>query len=265
MRTRMGCCEADNIGNYTTNTEGVVQIRPCALSRDPANLASFIGSWIHSTEELAASFAAAHPLPHVVIDGFFEADFAHAMAEAFPPADGPLWHVYDNPLERKRACSNTAQMPDVLRAAIEALCGPSIVEAVRLLTGNTDAELLQADPYCHGGGLHSHVPGGKLDLHLDYSLHPTTGLERRYNLIVYLSEEWRESYGGALELWAPSEQDPTRPGQLGARIPPLFNRAVLFDTAAPAFHGFPQVRCLLALLPRLAAVATKQIVLTCAP
>ena len=131
-------------------------------------------------------------------------------------------------------------MPDALRDTVLALCGPAIVEAMRLVTGLSPEEQLQADPYCHGGGLHSHVSGGKLDLHHDYSLHPRSGLERRFNLIVYLSRGWRADYGGALELWAPSEQDALRPGSLGAAVTPLFNRAILFDTAAPAFHGFPQ-------------------------
>ena len=65
-------------------------------------------------------------------------------------------------------------------------------------------------------------------------------MERRFNLIVYLTpESWDASYGGALELWAPRSDDPTTPGSLEAAVLPRFNRALLFSTTAPSFHGFP--------------------------
>mmetsp|Transcript_39999 Transcript_39999/g.80180 ORF Transcript_39999/g.80180 Transcript_39999/m.80180 type:complete len:227 (-) Transcript_39999:148-828(-) len=160
-----------------------------------------------------------------------------------------MWHKYDNPLERKRACSDVARMPAILRDAVCALCGPTIVEAVRHITRVADTDALQADPYCHGGGLHSHGTGDKLDLHLDYSLHPISGLERRFNLIVYLvPEPWTESYGGALQLRGAKSPASTLPGSveagdLVASVLPAFNRAVLFSTTAPSFHGFPAPLC----------------------
>lgn len=138
-------------------------------------------------------------------------------------------------------------MPAVLRDAVCALCGPSMVEAVRRITGLEHASALQADPHCHGGGLHSHGTGDKLDLHLDYSLHPISGLERRFNLIVYLvPEPWPSSYGGALELRGAAQQSASEgveAGELSASVLPAFNRAVLFSTTAPSFHGFPAPLC----------------------
>ena len=283
--------------------EGAVHIPPDSMERDPPNLDALLGPWIRTPAQLAATFAAASPMPHIVIDNFFAEPVARRLAAEFPDGDaGAVWHVYDNPLERKRACSDTSKMPTPLREAVLALCGPSVVEAMRLITGVAAGAALQADPYCHGGGLHAHSAGGKLDLHRDYSRHPVSGLERRFNLIVYLSEAWRDEYGGALELWTADDHDAARPGkvrsephewspvaslvappadtdalcrdattypaslppprtphdvcapraaldappstrrrsQLGACVPPLFNRALLFDTAAPAFHGFPR-------------------------
>ena len=210
------------------------------MASDPPHLSSLLGAWAErDPSELASAFAAAE-VPHVVIDGFFEDSFARRLRSVFPAADEPLWHVYDNPLECKRASSDTAAMPEALRSAILALCGPTIVERVRRLTGLEVDDGLQADPYCHGGGLHSHSRGGKLDLHLDYSIHPTSGLERRFNLIVYLTAAgWAEEYGGALELRGAAAADPALPGDLAASVLPAFNRAVLFSTSAPSFHGFP--------------------------
>lgn len=91
----------------------------------------------------------------------------------------------------------------------------------------------------------------------------TSGHERRLNLIVFLNPEWEASFGGALQLYeAVPTSEPTgsapgsvagaggarppdgsagwRPGACMARVLPAFNRAVLFDTAAPSFHGLPE-------------------------
>jgi hypothetical protein len=182
----------------------------------------------------------------VLIDNFFDDAFARTLAASFPDPATDLWHIYDNPLEKKQACSDTRRMPPSLREALLALCGPSFVEAVRRITGLAPHDALQADPFCHGGGLHSHGAGGKLDLHLDYSLHPWTGMERRFNLIVYLvspDTPWPPSYGGALELRgaAPgSTEEQPLPGALSSSVLPAFNRAVIFSTTAPSFHGFPE-------------------------
>lgn len=170
------------------------------MRRDPPELHRLMGSWFSSPSLLSHAFSQALPTPHVVIDHFFSEPFARSLAHDFPSSSDEGWHVYDNPLERKRASSRIAAFPPTLRQAVLALCCPRIVEAMRVVTGLSKEEGLQADRYCHGGGLHSHSRGGKLDLHLDYSRHPISGLERRYNLIVYLTEEWRTEYGGALEL-----------------------------------------------------------------
>jgi len=88
----------------------------------------------------------------------------------------------------------------------------------------------------HGGGLHIHGSGGKLNTHLDYSIHPKLGLERRLNLIVYLNPDWQESWGGSLGLW---RNNKGKPGKLVKSIAPVFNRAVIFDTTN-AWHGLPE-------------------------
>ena len=221
--------------------EGRRQIPLESLVTDPVGWPNMLGPWAQSPASLHACFAASGTVPHVVIDNFFNEDVARELRDAFPGPDSSIWHRYDNPLERKRACSDTSRMPPALREAVCALCSPAMVAAVRAMTGAPETEALQADPYCHGGGLHSHGRGEHLDLHLDYSLHPLSGLERRFNLIVYLVDEpWRPEYGGALELrGAAPDSAGSLPGERIASVLPAFNRAILFSTTAPSFHGFP--------------------------
>ncbi len=48
---------------------------------------------------------------------------------------------------------------------------------------------------------HNVQPGSRLEMHLDYSIHPVTGKERRVNLIIYMNKDWKDEWGGELNLW----------------------------------------------------------------
>lgn len=81
-----------------------------------------------------------------------------------------------------------------------------------------------------------HPDGGKLNPHLDYNIHPKLGLQRRINLILYLSQDWQSEFGGHFGLWS---NDPvsSRPLRLEKEVEIKFNRAVIFDTTYQSWHG----------------------------
>ena len=58
-------------------------------------------------------------------------------------------------------------------------------------------------------------------------------LDRRLNLLLYLNKEWKEEYGGHFELW---NRDVTT---CEAKILPIFNRCVIFNTSDFSYHGHP--------------------------
>lgn len=180
---------------------------------------------------LRPGFETATPFPHLVIDGFLPEDLAAELAGAFPPPQSDIWWRYDNPLEKKLACNEPAKLPPVIQETLAALNSPELCAELTRLTG---IEGLQSDPGLHGGGLHCIRPGGKLDVHVDYSLHPKLHLERRLNLIVYLNRDWQESWGGHLELWDAAMS------RCEMRVLPIFNRAVIFRTGDGSYHGHPE-------------------------
>jgi len=68
-------------------------------------------------------------------------------------------------------------------------------------------------------------------------LHPIFQLDRRLNMIVYLNQHWQEEYGGHLELW---NRDMTR---CEAKVLPVWNRTVVFNTTDFSYHGHPAPLC----------------------
>jgi hypothetical protein len=184
-------------------------------------------------EGLRGAFAEAQPFPHVVIDDFFELEVAQALEQDIPPFDDPSWMEYSNPIEEKRALNHWDRFPPATYRVFTYL-NEGFLAPLHSLTGIAD---LCADAGLHGGGWHVHARGGKLNVHLDYSVHPKLQLERRLNLIVYLTTGWDAAWGGALGLWSHDAED-TAPEKLVNTVDCRFNRAVIFDTTH-AWHGLP--------------------------
>lgn len=176
-----------------------------------------------------------HPFPHMVCENFFPEDEARAIAEEFPQfvRERP-WHTYSNPLEDKLTCNDWNAFGPATYSAFTRLNSPAFVEELRAWFGLKVP--LYIDPGLHGGGLHAHAIGGKLNTHLDYVLHPKLRLQRKLNLLVYLNPRWRDDWGGSLGLWEARENGP---GALVKAIEPRFNRAVIFATPN-AWHGLPE-------------------------
>lgn len=213
-----------------TNTK--VKIEASFLGRPLSEIRPLFGSWIENLKELNQQFLNADPFPYVVIENFFSQEVYEEILKVFPKPIGPHWHRYYNPLEIKNALDKMDQLPPLLKDLIHVLNEESFIDLLRSISGIGN---LERDPYLHGAGLHSHTCGGKLGMHLDYSIHPVTGMERRLNLIAFCTESWQEEWNGNLEFW----DDEMKEHRGGAY--PMPNRAVLFRTTDISYHGSPKV------------------------
>jgi Rps23 Pro-64 3,4-dihydroxylase Tpa1-like proline 4-hydroxylase len=201
---------------------------PSNLSKSPLNPAVSIAA-------LASEFRCAQPFPHIVIDEFLNTEVADAIAAEFPAYNESIWNEYNNAIEVKKSCNFWDRFPPATYRLFSYLNSDDFVSEMSQLMGET----LYSDPGLHGGGWHSHGAGGKLNMHLDYSIHPKSGMERRLNLIIYIQPGWKTEWGGSLGFWAHDEEKKA-PGALVRDIPCLFNRAVIFDTSRNSWHGLPE-------------------------
>jgi len=182
------------------------------------------------------SYVDAKPFPHVVFDDFLSPDILDAVLAEFPKPNQIRWQEFDNAREIKLASAKEANFGPVTRLLFYHLNSITFLEFLSGVTGIPD---LIPDPSFDGGGLHQILPGGKLGIHADFNRHPKYDLDRRLNVILYLNKEWREEYGGHLELW-----DRTMT-QCEAKVLPIFNRMMIFRTTDFTYHGHPDpLRCL---------------------
>ena len=176
------------------------------------------------------------PFDHIVIDDFFPLEKSRKLSEEFPDYNDPSWFFYNSPLEKKKSNNNWYNFPPETYKTFSFL---NSHEFVKSLCEKTEIEKLYPDIGLHGGGWHIHSRGGKLNVHLDYSIHPKTGLQRKLNLIVYLTEGWKPEWGGGLEFWS-HNYETKLPLKKEKTIDNVFNRAILFDTTQNSWHGLPQ-------------------------
>jgi hypothetical protein len=176
------------------------------------------------------------PFYHHILDNFLDIEKAKIISKEFPDYHSPVWFEYNNPLEVKRTCNNWYYFGIETYRLFSYLNSPIYIEYLKKITGIKN---LYPDIGLHGGGLHMMGTGGKLNIHLDYSLHPKLKLQRKLNLILYLTEDWDSKWGGNLELWSHNSQT-KKPNKKIVTVDNIFNRAVLFDTTQNSWHGFPE-------------------------
>ncbi len=177
-----------------------------------------------------AQYVAARPFPHTVIDEFLPGEVLDRVLAEFPSGREESWIRFESDNERKLASTAETPMGDATRQLLAEFNSSAFIDFLEKLTG---IEGLVPDPHFEGGGMHQIVRGGHLNVHVDFNRHPRTGLDRRLNALIYLNREWKDEYGGALELWSTDGRRCER------RIPPLFNRLVVFSTTESSYHGHP--------------------------
>lgn len=182
-----------------------------------------------------SSFGKNGPFDHCVIDNFFNKEIALELESEFPDFESDKWHKYNNAIEVKKVCNNWNVFPPMTYQVFSYLNSDIFLKTMRTVIFKN--KKLFSDVGLNGGGWHIHKQGGKLNTHLDYSLHPKLGLQRKLNIIVYLNSNWKKEWDGNLGLWSNESED--KPGSLVKEIVPKFNRAILFDTTQNSWHGLP--------------------------
>lgn len=181
-----------------------------------------------SAENSSEGYASAKPFAHIVLDGMLRSD-AKSLLASFPEPDWPHWQSLGDTYQLKKlSCNDITSIPAPLAQIIAEMSSPAYLRALEKITG---VSRLIPDPYLTGGGLHMSGPGGVLAPHTDFHIYGALELYRRINVILYLNEDWKESFGGCLELGLGDDKHV---------VEPVYGRCVVFTTDDKSVHGFPK-------------------------
>ncbi len=185
-------------------------------------------------------FLEANPYSHLVLDDVFDSNHLTEVYNEVCSLSEDNWiaRLNKSAVEtdnkfflRKKAHNKLDIMPEKTRNLIEWLCSKEMITFVEDVTGIYG---LQSDLSLYGAGLHKIQEGGRLSIHADFNSHPRhQHLQRRVNLILYLNKEWLPDYNGEFELWSGDMNECVK------KVPPIFNRMLLFRNTETSFHGHP--------------------------
>jgi len=180
---------------------------------------------------LKERYKSAYPFPHIVFNDFLIPEAAETIIDQFPSLESSNWIHYVHFNERKHGLNKVKSLPLFIQHAITQLNSKRFVNLLSELTGIPN---LIADETLEGGGLHQSENGGYLNIHADYTVHPhRRKWRRRINVLIYLNRDWKDSFGGKLELWSSDMKKCIH------KINPSFNKCVIFNTNMDSYHGHP--------------------------
>jgi|688.fasta_scaffold227430_2 Rps23 Pro-64 3,4-dihydroxylase Tpa1-like proline 4-hydroxylase len=172
------------------------------------------------------------PFPNISFENFFDETSLDEILSEFPDLKSNADYNFKNANENKLATKGEYKLSENAREFIRFLNSQVFIDFLSNLTG---IENLIPDPYLAGGGYHELKPGGFLKIHSDFNKHPTTKLDRRINVLVYLNKNWKSEYGGQFELWNETMTECVK------KIEPDFNTMAIFSTTSKSYHGNPGI------------------------
>tara|TARA_B100000787_G_scaffold43711_1_gene31169 strand:+ start:480 stop:1325 length:846 start_codon:yes stop_codon:yes gene_type:complete len=177
-------------------------------------------------------YLSADPFPNIELNDFFNQKFLEKVLKEFPDLENlEKTNKYINNNEIKYANNQYDLFPETIKVFLDFLNSPPFLKFIQNIT--SIKENLVADKELNGGGLHEIKKGGVLKIHTDFNRHPTLDLDRRVNVLIYLNKNWKDEYGGHLELWDREMRECKK------KIVPNFNKIVIFSTNDFSNHGHP--------------------------
>jgi len=168
----------------------------------------------------------ANEIGYFYIDNLLPDDIAKKIYDSFPAPDS--MKVRKSLREYKYIAAQMDQYDPILEEAVFAFQDPRIVSLIQETCG---LDSLVPDEYLYAGGISLMGEGNFLNPHLDNSHEKDRAKWRVFNLLYYVSPDWRRSFGGNLEVWPKG----TKNNQI--TIDSSFNRLVVMATHGSSWHS----------------------------
>jgi len=181
--------------------------------------------------KISKQFASAQPCKHIVLENFFEEEFANTLHDNFPAFE-TLKVVRKSLNENKREDYHFERWHPSFAQLRDSMITKEVSNFMSTLTG---IEGLFTNTDSLGQGIHQGGKGSFLDVHIDVNVNVAKKLWRRVNLLVYMNKGWKPEWKGDIEIWNKDMKT------MAVKYPPTFNTAVIFLTDADSPHGYEKI------------------------
>jgi len=165
------------------------------------------------------------PVPYTIIDNFLPNDVFDAVVDDIKNITD--YTVFANNTSYRQECRDFTQAP-LLQTLSNSFHSSNVIRWLEKISG---IDKLIPDPHLRGGGLARVPTNNKLALHTDFNWNDQLMLNRKVNLILYLTPNWQPEWNGDLELW---DLDKT---ECLVKIEPKANRLAFWNYDPRLIHG----------------------------
>lgn len=169
-------------------------------------------------------------IPSFVLDNLLPAETAAAIYRAFP---APAEMVLKKTLGQLKYVGY--QMSNYNPLLEEIVYAFQDARVLRLISAITAIGSLMPDENLYAGGVSLMAQDHYLNPHLDNSHDIARANYRALNLLYYVTPDWRDEFGGHLELW---DRGPGKPQRT---LYSRFNRLVVMQTDERSWHSVSKV------------------------
>lgn len=183
----------------------------------------------NSTEQLTNSFKSSDSVPMIIIDDFLPEETAKKLSLEIDKVDKSICRKFTRNGSYMEECNSLGNMQEA-QPVIAELHSQTFMNWLSRVTG---IKYLLPDPYLVGAGYSRSFREDSLKNHVDFNWNDSIKLYRKLTLIVYLTEDWKEEWGGHLEFTSFDQQKINK-------INIKWNRAVIWQHHEECFHGYPE-------------------------
>jgi Rps23 Pro-64 3,4-dihydroxylase Tpa1-like proline 4-hydroxylase len=181
-------------------------------------------------DRMRAEFSTPGRIGSAWIDNLLPVALAEEIYSKFPSTDRMM--LKRSIKEHKHVAAQMNNYDLLLEESVYAFQDPRVVELIAKITGLRE---LEPDAELYAGGISLMAKGGYLRPHLDNSHDGKQARYRVLNLLYYVTPNWKEEFGGSLQLWDDG------PHTIPRTIPSAFNRLVLMVTNQGSWHSVNEI------------------------
>jgi len=167
------------------------------------------------------------PVPFTIIDDFLPAQIFNTLVEEIKNIPDNNYTIFSSGENQRRECRNFVNSPTLQTLSNSFQSSPFILWLEKV----SGIEKIIPDPHLRGAGLARVSTNSKIGLHTDFNWNDQLCLNRKVNLILYLTPGWQSEWNGDLELWNKEGSDCI------AKIEPKANRLAFWNYETWLLHG----------------------------
>jgi len=168
-----------------------------------------------------------NPIPFTVIDDFLPVEIYDEILKDIGKINQDNFTTFENSNSRRFECRDF-KSSYLIKTLSNCFQSSKFIYWIEQITG---INKLIPDPHLRGAGFVRILSDEKLGLHTDFNWNDQLNLNRKINLILYLTPNWKKEWNGDLEFWNKDGSD------CQIKIEPRQNRLVFWNYETWLIHG----------------------------